>query len=148
MLFPSTMVDSLIPRLTLTFVALVQSNAWKYSYPERLTSHTSIKRNRPTTLFVLVFTIYPHFLPFILTWDHSYIRDHIRITGCVCMEDLTALLYNCRTWKILSIKFSWIGAPMHVHASIVFLKIAWVVAKLWWSDFWSVESSFIHSRQQ
>ncbi len=34
------------------------------------------------------------------------------------------------------------------HVSLFCLKIAWVVAKLWWSNIWSVESSFIHSKQK
>ncbi len=34
------------------------------------------------------------------------------------------------------------------HTSLCCLKIARVVAKLWWYKFWPVESSFIHSRQK
>ncbi len=34
------------------------------------------------------------------------------------------------------------------HASLFCLKIAWVVAKLWWYKIWLVESSYIHSRQK
>ncbi len=34
------------------------------------------------------------------------------------------------------------------HASLLCLKIAWVVAKLWWYKIWSVESLFIRSRQK
>ncbi len=67
-------------------------------------------------------------------------------------------MWYCRTCKIHYMNFSRIWSPRHFqymqilrsgdHANMFCLKIAWVFAKLWWYKIWSVESSFIHSRQK